>query len=126
MAEWWNGGQNGGMAERMARMVEWQEWLPTYSTIYGTHRHLVIYRCFGKTCWCWFLIPLAGMVEWQEWRDCQMAEWLNGKELLKWRECLPTYWRELRTDGIVKWWEWSNGRNGFIHTIYGTHRGHRH
>jgi hypothetical protein len=38
------------------------------------------------------MIPLVGMVEWQEWRDCRMAEWLNGKELLKWRECLPTYY----------------------------------
>ena len=75
----WQEWRNGWMA-RMAglsngRMVKWREWLPTYSTIYGTHRHLVIYCCFGKCCWCWFLIPLAGMVEWQkEWQNGRMAE----------------------------------------------------
>jgi hypothetical protein len=95
MAEWqteWRNGRKNG------RMVEWREWLPTYSTIYGTHQHLVIYRCFGKCCWCWFLIPLAGMVKWQEWRDCRMVEWSNGKELLKWRECLPTYYFMVHAD----------------------------
>ncbi len=35
----------------------------------------VIYCCFGKCCWCWFLIPLAGMAEWQkEWQNGRMAE----------------------------------------------------
>ena len=35
----------------------------------------VIYRCFGKCCWCWFLIPLAGMAERQkEWQNGRMAE----------------------------------------------------
>ena len=58
----------------------------------------VIYCCFGKCCWCWFLIPLAGMVEWQEWQDCRIAEWSNGKELLEWRECLPTYYFMVHAD----------------------------
>ncbi len=35
----------------------------------------VIYHCFGKCCWCWFLIPLAGMAERQkEWQNGRMAE----------------------------------------------------
>ncbi len=56
---------------------------------------------------------MAGMAEQQtEWRNWGMA------------------------DGMVKWWEWSNGgngrqngrmadRNGYIRTIYGTHRHRR-
>ncbi len=35
----------------------------------------VIYRCFGKSCWCWFLIPLVRMAERQkEWQNGRMAE----------------------------------------------------
>jgi hypothetical protein len=38
MAEWWNGGQNGRMAERMA---EWWNGGNGYiGTIYGTHTHI--------------------------------------------------------------------------------------
>ncbi len=39
-----------------------------------------------------------------------MAEWWNGK----------------RNGGMAeRMAEWSNGRNGYIRTIYGTHRQHR-
>ncbi len=39
------------------------------------------------------LAGMAGMAEWRkEWQNSRMAE--------------------MATDGMVKWWEWSNGGNG--------------
>ena len=40
----------------------------------------------------------GGMVKWQEWRDCRMAEWSNGKELLECREWLPSYYFMVHAD----------------------------
>ncbi len=42
------------------------------------------------------------VIEWRKWWNGGMAEWRNG-----------------RNGGMAE--RWSNGGNGYIHTIYGTH-----
>ncbi len=74
---WQNGGRNGGMA------AEWRNGGRMAGLSNGG-------RMAGWSN--------GGMVEWQEWRDCRMAEWSNGKELLEWWECLPTYYFMVHAD----------------------------
>ncbi len=69
-----------GMAGMVERQKEWQNG-SGYISVLGlflVFSHLtlfVIYHCFGKCCWCWFLIPLAGMAKRQkEWQNRRMAE----------------------------------------------------
>jgi hypothetical protein len=89
-AEWRNGrimewlnGKDGGMEDGMA------EWRPNGGMAAKWWDGRMAEWSNGKN---------GGMVEWQEWRDCRMAEWLNGKELLEWRECLPTYYSMVHAD----------------------------
>ncbi len=129
-----------GMAGMVERQKEWQN-RSGYISVLGlflVFSHLtlfVIYRCFGKCCWCWFLKPLAGMAGTAE----RMVEqkWLYKclgiilgvfpSDLvcdlsLFWEMLLVLVFNTFSGNGQMAeiMAEWQNGRNGYIHTIYGT------